>query len=342
LAPRTLTALERNRALLARQLLLERSPFSIAEALHQVGGLQTQYAPSGYVGLWSRLRSFQRDELTKALEDRSAIQATLMRVTIHTVARSDFWPFAAGVRRARQVAASRIATLPGEAELRRKADELSVALADGPKTVKELGSVAAGFLGTVGTWIDLVRVPPSGTWQHRRADRLGLAETWVGPCDATEEEGLSRLVESCLRGFGPATWAQLAGWAGVPVADVKRGAANLTLVPFRDEAGRPLVDLPDAPLPDADTPAPVRFLAHFDTVLLAHFRATRILPEEHRSRIFSIRNPFSVGTIIVDGRVVASWSARDGQIIVEELEPIANGDRDAIEAERAALEAFHT
>jgi Winged helix DNA-binding domain len=341
LAPRTLTAGERNRALLARQLLLERSPLSIVEALKQLGGLQTQYAPSGYVGLWSRLRSFRREELTSALEDRSVIQATLMRVTIHTVARADFWPFAAGVRRARQVAASRIRTLPREAELRAKADEIRLALADGPKSVKELGAVAAGFLGTVGTWVDLVRVPPSGTWEHRRADRLGLAETWVGPCDATEEEGLTELVRSCLRGFGPATWAQLAGWAGVPVAEIKRGAAYLALVPYRDEAGRPLIDLPDAPLPDEDTPAPVRFLGHFETALLAHFRATRILPEEHRPRIFSIRNPFSVGTVIVDGRVVASWSARDGRIVVDELEPIARRDREAMEDERAALEAFH-
>jgi winged helix DNA-binding protein len=338
---RTLGPRALNRALLARQLLLERSSLSLVDALEQVGGLQTQYSPSGYVGLWSRLAAFRREHLTAALEDRSAIQATLMRVTIHTVSRREFWLFAAGVRRARRVAATRIRTLPSEAELRARAGELAAALADGPRSVGELGPVATGFLGTVGTWVDLVRVPPSGTWERRRADRLALAEQWVGPDTATEEEGLTHLVRACLRGFGPARWAEIAGWAGIPVADARRGGANLALVAYLDESGRELVDLPGAPLPDAASPAPVRFLAHFDNSLLVHFRRTSILPEEHRSKIFSIRNPASVGTVLVDGRVVASWSVREGRVVVEELEPIGPRDRDAIEAERAALQAFH-
>jgi hypothetical protein len=102
-----------------------------------------------------------------------------------------------------------------------------------------------------------------------------------------------------------------------------------------------LVDLADAPLRDPDTPAPVRFLAHFDNALLVHFRRTGILPEEHRPRIFSIRNPFSVGTVLVDGRVAATWSLRDDRIAVEMLEEVDRRNRDAIEDERAALEDFH-
>lgn len=338
--PRTLSTAERNRALLARQLLLERSPLSIAAALEQVAGLQTQYAPSGYIGLWTRLASFRRDELTAALDDRTAIQATLMRVTIHTVSKRDFWPFAAGVRRARQVAVSRLAAAPREAELRAKAAALAVALGTGPKTVRELGGLAGGFIGTLGTWVDLVRVPPSGTWERRRADRLALAEAWVGRAEATEEEGLTHLVRAHLRAFGAASFAQIAGWAGISVADARRGAANLTTVAFRDAAGRALVDLPDQPLPDATTRVPVRFIAHFDNLLLAHFRPAAVLPEAHRSAIFSIRNPFSVGTVLVDGRVVASWSVRDGSVRVDLLEAVAPRDRDGIEAERAGLEAF--
>jgi hypothetical protein len=339
--PRTLSRRALNRALLARQLLLERSPLSIVGAIEQVGGLQMQYPPSGYVGLWTRLASFRRDQLTSALEDRSVIQATLMRTTIHMVSRPEFWRYASGVRDARRRSAARIRALPAEDVLRARSERLAGALADGPRSVKELGDLATGFVGTLGLWVDLVRVPPSGTWERRRADRLGLADAWVGPCVATEEEGLTHLVRACLRGFGPARWADIAGWAGIPVADARRGGANLALVSFRDQDGRELVDLRSAPLPDEDTPAPARFLPHFDNSLLIHFRGTRILPEEHRPRIFSSRNPASVGTVLVDGRVVASWSVREDRVVVTGLEEIAPADRDAIEAEREALEVFH-
>ncbi|HLX35876.1 MAG TPA: winged helix DNA-binding domain-containing protein [Candidatus Limnocylindrales bacterium] len=336
-----LSARVRNRALLHRQLLLDRSTLSIPAALHQLGALQTQYAPAGYVGLWSRLRSFERTGLTSALESGAAVQATMMRTTIHTVARADYWPFAAAVRMARRRWALRVAALPPEDVVAEKAARLAAALAAGPRYVKELDGLADGFIGSVGLWVDLVRVPPSGTWERRRADRLGLAELWVGPDEATEEEGLTRLVRAGLRGFGPLRWSDLAGWAGIPVADAKRGGSNLELRRFVDDGGRELVDLADAMLPDADTAAPVRFLAQFDNSLLVHFRATGILPEAHRSRIFNVRNPFSVGTVLVDGRVAATWVVRDGRIVVEELEPLEGHQREAIEAERAALEAFH-
>ena len=143
------------------------------------------------------------------------------------------------------------------------AARLRRALSDGPRTVKELGELGAGFVGSLSVWIDLVRVPPSGTWERRRADRLALAEDWVGPSDTTEEEGLAHLVRAHLRAFGPAPWRDIAAWAGIPVADARRGGEGLALVRYRDEAGRELVDLPDAPLPDPGTPAPVRFLPHW-------------------------------------------------------------------------------
>src|SRR5262245_46564361 len=248
--PRTLTPRDLNRALLARQLLLERAPVCIEAAVEQVGGLQTQYAPSGYVGLWTRVEGFRRVDLTHALEDREVIQATLMRTTIHLVSRREYWKFAAGVRRARREWALRTQALPPERKLRETADRLREALRDGPKTVKELGEVAKGFVGSLGYWVDLVRVPPSGTWERRRADRLALAEDWVGPEDASEDEGLEHLVRSYLRAFGPAAWKDIASWAGIGLADAKRGAANLALVRYRHEGGGELVDLPDMPITD--------------------------------------------------------------------------------------------
>jgi hypothetical protein len=340
--PRTLTTAQLNRALLARQLLLERTTSTIEAAVEQVGGLQTQYAPSGYVGLWTRVAGFRRDDLTAALERRSIVQATLLRVTIHMVSRREFWRYALGVRQARRAWNLRVRPDADEAAMLRDADRLRVALADGPRTVKELEGLADGFLGHLGVWVDLVRVPPSGTWERRRADRLALADAWLGPADVTERGGLAHLVGAYPRAFGPAPWRDISSWTGVPVADLRRAAAGaLTLVRFRDEAGGELVDLPDAPLPDPDTPAPVRFLPHWDATLLVHARRTGILPELHRPRVFSSRNPFSVGVYLVDGRAAGAWTWRDGRIVMDPFEDLGARDRDAVEVERAALEAFH-
>jgi Winged helix DNA-binding domain len=334
-----------NRALLARQLLLERSSLSIERAIEQVGGLQTQYAPSGYVGLWSRLAAFARDDLTAALEKRIVVQATLMRVTIHLVSRREFWRYALGVRQARRdLAIGNLPRVSGQTEhdLIAQADRLRSALAEGPRTVKELGELGTGFVGNLGLWIDLVRVPPSGTWERRRADRLALAEDWVGPCDTTEEEGVIHLVRAYLRAFGPSSWRDIGSWGGIPLTVTKEAGANITLVQYRDTDGRPLVDLPDAPLPDPRTPAPVRFLPHWDANLLVHARRTGLLPEVHRSRVFSTRNPFSVGTYLVDGVVAGAWSFKDGRIDLDPYERLSAPDRRAVEDERAALESFHS
>jgi hypothetical protein len=341
---RVLTMRDLNRALLARQLLLERADMPLREAVEQVGGLQTQYAPSGYVGLWTRLAGFRRAALTEALEDRSIVQATLMRTTIHMVSRREFWPFALGIRQARRAWARRVHLHPNATEAMTEdgAARLRAALADGPRTVRELGDLADGFLGWVGLWVDLVRVPPSGTWEHRRADRLGLAATWVGPEEGTEADGLRHVVRAYLRAFGPAPWGDIGKWAGVPVGALKEAAADgLELVRHRDEGGRELLDLPGEPLPHPDTPAPVRFLPHWDAVLLVHARRTGILPESLRPTVFSTRQPFSVGTVLVGGCVAATWSMRDGRVVVDQVAPIQPDDAGELERERLALEVFH-
>lgn len=343
MAEATLTQRALNRALLARQLLLERAEMPIPDAIEQVGGLQTQYSPSGYVGLWTRLRGFRRDELTAALEDRSVIQATLLRATIHMVSRREYWSYAIGVRRARRAWALRlpVATGNGAQSMLDRAERVRLELADGPRTVKELGSLGGGFLGSLGVWVDLVRVPPSGTWERRRADRLALAADWVGPPDTTEEAGLTHIVRAYLRAFGPAAWKDIASWAGLQIADVRRGAEGLALRPYRDEDGHALVDLEDAPPPDPGAAAPVRFLPHWDAVLLVHARRTGVLPEAYRPRIFSTKNPFSVGTYLVDGAVAGAWSVRDGHVVLEPYVDLDPRVRKAVEQEREALEVFH-
>jgi hypothetical protein len=339
---RVLSRRQLNRTLLARQLLLERAKLPIPEAVEQIAGLQTQYAPSGYVGLWTRLAGFERDALTRALEDRSVVQATLMRVTIHIVSAREFWRYAAGVRQARRSTVLRgSGQRTSELAMVESADRMRAALQAGPKTVKELGQLATGFVGTLGLWVDLVRVPPSGTWERRRADRLGLAQDWVAPEDVSEDDGLAHLARAYLRGFGPASWRDIASWAGISVTDAKRGGASLDLARYRDEEGRELVDIAGATIADPDVAAPVRFLPHWDAILLVHARRTGLLPEAYRPRVFSTRNPFSVGAYLVDGVVAGAWSVRDGRVELDAFEALKAKDRRAVEAEREALEAFH-
>jgi hypothetical protein len=336
-AERVLTERELNRALLARQLLLERTTLSIPRALERIGGIQNQYAPSGYVGLWTRLEGFERDALTRALERRTVVQGTLMRVTIHLVSAREFWLYAAGVRQARQEWFLRTHKGTTARQMERAAERLRDALAAGPQSVKELGDLVAGFLGNASLWVDLVRVPPSGTWERRRADLLALAEDWIGPCEVTEDEGRDHLLRRYLGAFGPAPLADAASWAGVPIAHLKSSVERLGLRRLRDEAGKELLDLPRDPLPPPDAPAPVRFLPHFEAATLAHARRTGFLPEAHRERIYNMKNPASLGSVLVDGRVVAGWSHRDGRIVVEAFEPLPP----QVEEERERLEAFY-
>lgn len=147
----------------------------------------------------------------------------------------------------------------------------------------------------MGIWLDLVRVPPSGTWEGRRADLYASAADWLEPTEVTRKEGLELLVRRYLGGFGPAPAADIANWVGLPVSSLAPTLERLSLRRFRDEGGRELLDLPRAPLPDPDTPAPVRFLPTWDATLLVHARRTGILPEEHRPKVFSTKTPHSWG-----------------------------------------------
>jgi hypothetical protein len=346
----TLSRQQLNRAVLARQLLLERDVLDIPATLQHVGGLQTQYAPSGYIGLWTRLRDFQRSALTVALEDRSVVQATLMRSTIHMVAADDFWTVCAGIRASRREWWLRIAKsrhLPA-ISYEKLADSLRAALGEGPLPRVELVAAMerAGFAKPywecAGLWLDMVRVPPSGTWDRRRADRYGLADQWVVPSEvASEADGLRLLLTRYLQAFGPAAVVDAASWAGVPRARLEPVAASMKLAEYHDEQGRALIDLRGIKLPDADTPAPVRFLPTWDATLLAHCRRSGILPEEFRTAIFHTKIPQSVGTVLVDGSVAATWAWHDDHVDVDELAKLTAAQRRAVAGEADQLTAFY-
>ena len=317
---RTLTQRELNRALLARQLLLERARLPIPRALERIGGIQNQYAPNAYVRLWSCLEEFHRDDLTRALERRSVVQGTLMRETIHVVSTRDYALFAAGIRVSGQEWWRRVNRVPAEVDMRvfaRRARRFLKGHVRSRAEVEEFlrandfpRASSWGFAH----WLDLIRVPPSGTWEQRRASMFALAEEWVGTLDTTEEAGIEHLARRYLGGFGPASRNDVSSWSKVPAAKLDPVLSRMTLRRFRDEQGKELLDLPRAPLPDPETPAPVRFLPTWDATLLVHARRTGILPEKYRQLVFSTKTPHSVGTFLVDGAVAGTWRYEAGRV----------------------------
>jgi hypothetical protein len=338
--PRTLTQLELNRALLARQGLLERRECSIPDMLDAMGTLQAQYAPSMYIGLWSRIAGFERASLTDALQARTVIQATLMRVTIHLCSRADYWPLLEPIRGARRALWLRARKGVTDADMEAAALTMRAALENGPLKRKEIDALVGKALAPgVGLWVDLVRVPPSGTWERRRADLYGLAEDWVPPPAIDPDAALDHLVTRYLTGFGPAAKAEIANWAGLTLKTMEPALKRLSLNRFKAEDGTELLDLPGLPLPDAATPAPVRFLPTWDAVLLAHARRALVLPEEHRPRIFNTKMPQSIGTFLVDGAVAGAWRP-DGTL--EPFRELTAKERKAVEAEGRRLVEFCT
>jgi hypothetical protein len=343
----TLSARALNRALLHRQSLLERSTGSLTDVLEQVGGLQTQYAPAGYIGLWSRLDGFERPMLTRALEQRRAIQATLMRATIHIVSARDYWPMLAGIRRINREWYSRADPEIGATDMAAIAIAVRDALADGPlrmaelvKRVEALG-VPPRAAARSGLWVDMVRVPPSGTWERRRADLYGLADQWLAPLEVAEDEGIELLIRRYLGAFGPAPLKAIGTWMGFNVGQLQHVVQRMELRTLHDEAGKPLLDLPDAPLPDPDTPAPVRFLAVWDALLLVHARRTEVLPEAYRSQIFNTRTPHSFNTFLVDGQVAGTWRFEAGEVQLTPFRTLTAAERRELDDEAQRLATFH-
>jgi winged helix DNA-binding protein len=312
--------------------------------LERMGGLQAQYAPSMYIGLWSRLDGFERHALTRALEARSVIQGTLMRSTIHLVSAADYWPLAVAIRGARRESWLRaMRREPSAAEMEAAAERLRAALAGGATLRRKeidalIGKPAARG---VGVWVDLVRAPPSGTWERRRADLYALAEDWIEPVAVTPGDAAEHLLRRYLGAFGPAAAKDAVSFTGLPPADLAPTFERLDLRRFRSEDGQELLDLPRAPLPDPDTPAPVRFLGTWDASLLVHARRTGVLPEEHRPRIFHVKAPQSYPTFLVDGAVAGTWRYEQGAVTLSPFGRLDAATRRELGAEAERLAAFH-
>jgi hypothetical protein len=344
-AERIISERELNRAVLARQLLLERSKTSIPKTLERIGGIQAQYAPSMYVGLWTRLDGVERNQLTRALERRAVVQGTLLRSTIHLVTPRDWWTWSAATRERRREEWLRtrkgVATAKELAGIARK---VRARIGGGSIARKELQeTIGKGPQGisAINAWLDLVRVPPSGTWDRRRADEFALAEEWIGPDPKPAKgEATTALVQSYLRGFGPATVSEIADWAGLQIGAIKAALTGVELRRFRAEDGAELIDLPRQPLPDADTPAPPRLLPVWDAITLAHARRAQMLPEAHRSKVFNTKTPQSINTFMVDGQVAGGWKLEKGKVKLEPFERLDKSVRRELEQEGERLAEF--
>ncbi len=217
-------------------------------------------------------------------------------------------------------------------------------MATGPRRHEELVEVAGRSWGMVGPWLELVRVPPSGTWEQRRAHLFQTAERWVGPERVEVDDALDHLVRRYLAGFGPAARPDIAQWAGVNVRHIAPALKRLPLRRFRDEQGKVLLDLSRARLPDPETPAPVRFLPTWDATLLVHARRTGILPERYRPLVFSTKNPPSVSTFLLDGAVAGTWrverTPRKATLVLEPFESLPRPSLGELREEAERLVEF--
>ena len=342
--PRRLTSSDLNRTVLTRQMLLKRARSPLPRIVERMAGVQAQYVPSAYIGLWSRVADFARSDLTSALQRRLLIQATVMRGTIHLVSRVEFWPLVEASRAARQDGWVRAwGARQDVVEIQRLAREVENLLADGQKKRKEildeLGIDSETWNGIV-NWVDLVRVPPSGTWESRRADLYGLASAWVGPNESDLRTGRDLLVRRYLTGFGPATRQDIQAFTMMSLAAIDETLGRLRTRRFASENGDELWDVPGAPVAAGDAPAPARFIGNWDAILLVHCRRAEVLPEEHRPLIFHVRAPQSFATFLVDGKVRGTWREEGGKVELDRFEPIPRRFSRDLAEEKRRLEAF--
>jgi hypothetical protein len=346
---RTLGNRALNRAVLERQLLLARAAdLSVVDAVERMLGLNAQSPNPPYLALWSRLASFAGKDLTAAIENRELVRLVLMRATQHLVTGGDFALIRPAVdpllrRVHRNTFGRRIHGIDLDA-LVAEAREL---LADGtvltrPEIGRRLaasrpGADASALGWTVGYLLPVVHPAPSGTWNTYGATPFELTHI-----PEAIPNTLPELVRRYLAAFGPATVSDARAWCGISGLKEVFEGLRPSLRTYRDESGRELFDLPDAPLPAEDMPAPVRLLPEFDQPLLAYADRTRLMTDE-------VRRQVCVGdavapTVLVDGTVAASWStaASNGTttLTVHPFRRLAAKDRRAIEAEAAALLAF--
>jgi DNA glycosylase AlkZ-like len=346
----TLSTRALNRALLERQLLLRRVDRSATDTIEHLVGLQAQAPLAPYVALWSRLRDFDPAELADALAERRAVRITLMRATIHLVTTRDALALRPVTQRVPegvfQTSQFRREVVGVDLdELVRRARAL---VEERPRTRGEIGaSLAERFTDHEPTSLayafsflaPLVHVPPRGLWGTTGPVALTTLDAWVGePLSATTEPDAA--VVRYLAAFGPASVADIAKWSRLTGLREVVERLRPRLRSFRDERGTELLDVPGAPLPDPDTPAPPRFLPEFDNVLLSHADRTRVIPPDAPRLPLPAGNGARTGTFLVDGFLRGTWTLERGEMRIEPFTPVSRRDAKAVEEEAERLRRF--
>ncbi len=343
-----------NRALLDRQLLLERSDATPTAVLEQLVGMQAQDPNAPYVGLWTRIDGFEPEALSTLIEERAAVRIALMRGTLHLVTASDcLW-----LRALTQPVLERAFWVGSPYGRRLDGLDVDEVLARGrvlvesePRTTAELGQLLGkrwrdrdteALAYAVRYLVPLVQVPPRGIWGTGGAARSTTVDQWIGQPIASDATAAD-LVLRYLAAFGPASVKDIQSWSGLTrLGDVVNGM-RAGLRTLRDERGVELFDLPDASRPPEEVAVPVRFLPEYDNILLAHDDRSRIIAEDDRGTFLS-RGGVGRATVLIGGFARASWKiVRNGKTAVLEVEPFGSlrrGDRSAIETEGQALLRF--
>ena len=340
MAERVLTLRELNRATLARQLLLQRTRLSPAAVIERLVGMQAQSPQAPYVGIWTRTTGFRPGSLERLLRQSAIVRATATRATLHLVTRRDY----ALIR-----AAMSETNFPWETKRAKQlAPSVRALAAGGPVTSAEALAHLESEYGLAGVdarraWqmarvaAHIVHHHETALWQPRNERRFVAIEE---PEAHVPVEARAEIFRRYLAAFGPSTRRDIGAWSMIRVAEIDAALELLEpLRRFRDEQGRELLDVPRAPLPDTETPAPVRFLPKWDNVLLAWADRTRVLPEQYRKTVIKMNGDVAQ-TFLVDGFVAGIWRAEDGHVELEPFEPLSRAARREVDDEARLLEAF--
>jgi hypothetical protein len=337
---RVLTVRELNRATLARQLLLERKRLSPTAVIERLVGMQAQWPPAPYIGIWTRTTSFRRETLERLLASATVVKATVMRQTLHLVTRPDYALLRAALSET---------NFPWQSQLARQlAPSVRELAAEGPVTTAEALAYLEREHGLTGVdarraWrgtrvrAHLLHHHETALWNPRRDGRFVALDD---PEAHVPVEARAEIFRRYFAAFGPASRRDISAWSMMHMPEIDAALERLEpLRRLRDEQGRELLDVPRAPLPDAETPAPVRFLPKWDNVLLAFADRTRVLPEEYRKTVIRMNGDVAQ-TFLVDGFVAGTWRVENGSVALEPFTALPHSVRRELEDEAARLEAF--
>lgn len=345
MADRILTLREINRMTLARQMLLEKQHLPIPAAITRLVGLQAQQAQPPFVGLWTRLKDFKREDLAVLLQNRTIIKASLMRATLHLFTADDYVTFRTTLQPVLAGAARDISKRRGgEFDVRIVLDAARRFIAEKPRTFVEISDMLANLLPdtdvgsmryTVRTHIPMVQVPVSDGWCYPGKPQFTLAEEWLGQ-PLPLKDHTRELVLRYLAAFGPASVIDMQTWSGLSNLKEVFEKLRSELQVYRDEGKRELFDLPEkiAPVsPDVDTPVPVRFLPEYDNLLLSHSNRRRVLADMYRPKVY-LPGLRVAATILVDGFVAGVWKTNvnkgDATLLIEPFNQLENPIKQAL------------